>query len=108
MKIGHPDFECYFWRDVEFRLSFSLPRHVRYSEVSRMIQKTELTWATTNTGNLREMADFIARQECLAGERAKAAFERLKALGIIDEHGDSIGDELPPDMIPGAERDFGG
>ena len=73
-----------------------------------MIQKTELTWATVNTGDPREMADFLAGQERLAGERAKAAFEHLKALGIIDEHGESIGDELPPDMNPGAERDFGG
>ena len=43
-----------------------------------------------------------------AGERVKAAFERLQELGIFDAKGELIGDELPPDMQPGAKRDVGG
>jgi predicted ABC-type ATPase len=73
-----------------------------------MIQTKKLSWATVNTDDPLEMAEFRSQQERLAGVRVKAAFERLKSLGVIDEHGESIGDELPPDMIPGAERDFGG
>ena len=73
-----------------------------------MIPKTELSWATVNTADLAEMAEFRIEQERLASERARAAFERLKLLGIIDENGESTGGELPPDMRPGAQRDFGG
>ena len=73
-----------------------------------MVQTKKLSWATVNTDDPVEMEEFRAQQERLAGERVKAAFERLKSLGIIDEHGESIHHDLPPDMIPGAERDFGG
>jgi hypothetical protein len=73
-----------------------------------MIRKTELSWASVNTSDPVEMAEFRVQQERLANERAKAAFERLKLLGIIDEHGESVREELPPDMRPGAKRDFGG
>ena len=83
-------------------------RQLPYYGISPMIQKTELSWATVNTADPREMAEFRAQQERYADERAKAAFERLKAQGIIDADGNSIGDELPPDMRSGAKRDFGG
>jgi hypothetical protein len=73
-----------------------------------MIRKAELSWATVNTADPAEMAEFRVQQERLASERAKVAFERLKSLGIIDEHGASAGDELPPDMRSEAKRDFGG
>ncbi len=75
---------------------------------SSMIQKTELTWATVNTGDLDEMAEFNEQEARKAGERVKAAFQHLRDLGIVDEHGDLIDNELPPDMRPGAKRDFGG
>lgn len=73
-----------------------------------MIQKTELSFATVNSDDPAEMAEWRAQLERKADERAKAAFERLKLLGIIDEQGESICDELPADMRPGAQRDFGG
>jgi hypothetical protein len=73
-----------------------------------MFQEAELSWATVNTADPAEMAKFRMQQERLANERAKAAFERLKLLGIVDKHGESIGEELPPDMRSGAKRDFGG
>ena len=83
-------------------------RVVEYCGISRMVQTKKLSWATVNTDDPVEMAEFDAQQERLADERIKAAVERLKALGIIDEHGELISDELPPDMLPGADRDFGG
>ena len=73
-----------------------------------MTQKSELSFATVNSDDPVAIAEWRAQLECKADERAKAAFERLKLLRIIDEHGESIGDELPADMRPGAQRDFGG
>lgn len=40
--------------------------------------------------------------------RLEAELSRLRALGVIDEAGNRISTELPADMMPGAERDFGG
>jgi hypothetical protein len=40
--------------------------------------------------------------------RLEAELTRLRALGVIDEAGNRVSTELPPDMMPGAERDFGG
>jgi hypothetical protein len=84
------------------------PRQLPYYGFSTMSRKTELSWETVNTADPAEMAEFRVQQERLANERVKAAFERLKSLGIIDEHGESVGEELPPDMHSGAKRDFGG
>jgi hypothetical protein len=42
------------------------------------------------------------------GKRIRASCERLKALGIVDKDGNRIKKELPADMQPGADRDFGG
>jgi hypothetical protein len=41
-------------------------------------------------------------------KRIRASCERLKALGIVDKDGNRIKKELPADMLPGADRDFGG
>jgi hypothetical protein len=49
-----------------------------YRGISSMIQKTELTWATVNTQD------------------------------PVDANGELLTHELPPDMLPGAQRDFGG
>ena len=43
-----------------------------------------------------------------AVERVKAAARELQAKGIVDEHGKRIRQDLPPDMRPDSERDFGG
>jgi hypothetical protein len=42
-----------------------------------------------------------------AGERTKAAAEELERLGIADRDGNRIRRDLPVDMRPGADRDFG-
>ena len=73
-----------------------------------MIQKTEPSWATVNTDDPQEMAEFNEQEDRKAGERVKEAFQRLRNLGIVNESGELVGDELPPDMHPGAKRDFGG
>jgi hypothetical protein len=73
-----------------------------------MVKKVELTWTSVNTDDAQEMAEFDEQEDRKAGERVKAAFERLQELGILDAKGELIGDELPPDMQPGAKRDVGG
>jgi len=79
-----------------------------YRGISFMIQKTELTWATVNTEDPAEMAEFDEQEEQKAGERVKTAFKRLRDLGIVAANGELLTDELPADMRPGAKRDFGG
>jgi len=88
----------------------ALPRvtGMPYRGISCMTQKTELTWATVNTEDPVEMEEFDEQEEQKAGERIHAAFQRLRALGIVDEKGELLIHELPPDMRPGAKRDFGG
>jgi hypothetical protein len=51
---------------------------------------------------------LIARVLSGARERIQDDMRRARELGIIDEHGNRISKDLPPDMQPGAERDFGG
>lgn len=79
-----------------------------YLGMSSMIQKTELIWATVNTEDPQEMAEFDEHEEQKAGERVKTAFKRLRDLGIVGANGELLTHELPPDMLPGAKRHFGG
>lgn len=68
----------------------------------------ELTWANVNLDDPRERALFYEQERKKGGERARAAFQRLRELGIMDEHGELIRNEVSDDMRPGAKRDFGG
>lgn len=54
------------------------------------------------------MAEFNEQEDRKAGARARDAFQRLRNLGIVNENGELVDDELPPDMRPGAGHDFGG
>jgi hypothetical protein len=60
-------------------------------------------------------AEFFAEQEALekrlleeGARRIRRSCERAMAMGIIDKEGNLLKKELPPDMLPGADRDFGG
>jgi hypothetical protein len=55
-----------------------------------------------------ERRRFLAALQEEGGHRAKEAVEKLQALGILDQNGRVIPTELPEDMRPNAERDFGG
>ena len=72
-----------------------------------MIPKRELTWATVNTEDPQEMADFDEQEEQKAGERIRIAFKCLQDLGIVDASGELLSDELPADMRPPVERGVG-
>jgi hypothetical protein len=59
--------------------------------------------------------EYLAERERLLAEvmaegekRIHRAFAKAIALGIIDETGKRIKTELPNDMLPGSDRDFGG
>jgi hypothetical protein len=43
-----------------------------------------------------------------AVERATEAAQRLQEFGIVDDEGNRIRKDLPPDMEEGQDRDFGG
>ena len=42
------------------------------------------------------------------GKRIRRSVERAIAMGIIDKDGNRLKKELPADMLPGEDRDFGG
>ena len=59
--------------------------------------------------------EFLAKHDAVmervreeGAKRIRASVEKLLALGIIDKDGNRIKKELPADMRPGADRDFGG
>jgi hypothetical protein len=68
----------------------------------------ELTWADVNFDDPEERSRFYEQERRKGGERAKAALQRLRQLGILDDRGELLRDELPEDMKPSADRDFGG
>ena len=57
---------------------------------------------------LAEHEAVMARVREEGAKRIKRAVERAIALCIIDKDGNLLRNDLPPDMVPGADRDFGG
>jgi hypothetical protein len=63
----------------------------------------------------RYSSEYLAEQEAIekrvreeGAKRIRRSVERLIALGIVDTDGNRLKKELPADMLPGADRDFGG
>jgi hypothetical protein len=59
--------------------------------------------------------EFLAEQQAImtrvreeGARRIRRSCERAVALGIIDKEGDLLKMDLPADMLPGSDRDFGG
>ena len=57
---------------------------------------------------LAEHEAVMARVREEGARRIRRSVERLIALGIVDKDGNRLKKELPADMQPGADRDFGG
>ncbi len=57
---------------------------------------------------LAEHEAVMARVREEGAKRIKRSVERAIAMGIIDKEGNLLKTELPADMQPGADRDFGG
>jgi hypothetical protein len=68
----------------------------------------KLTWANANLQNSAERNALFQQEEKKASQRVKQAFDKLKAQGIVDEHGNLLSDELPEDMQQNSQCDFGG
>ena len=57
---------------------------------------------------LAEHEAVMARVREEGAKRIRRSVERAIAMGIIDKDGNLLKKELPADMQPGADRDFGG
>ncbi len=57
---------------------------------------------------LAEQEEVMARVREEGAKRIRRSVERAVAMGIIDKDGNLLKKELPADMQPGADRDFGG
>jgi hypothetical protein len=57
---------------------------------------------------LAEHRALMARVLEEGGKRIRRSVERLEAMGFYDKDGNRLKKELPADMQPGADRDFGG
>ncbi len=58
--------------------------------------------------DLAHMREVEAHVLAGAYDRIYASVERAKQLGLIDDKGNLLFTDLPDDMQPGAQRDFGG
>jgi len=70
--------------------------------------KAEYVKKTYSPEFLAEQAVIDQRVREEGARRIRRSCERLEALGIVDKDGNRIKKELPADMQPGADRDFGG
>jgi hypothetical protein len=57
---------------------------------------------------LAEEAELEKRLIEEGANRIRQSCERAMALGVIDKDGNLLKRELPADMLPDADRDFGG
>jgi hypothetical protein len=57
---------------------------------------------------LAEHKAVMARVMAEGEKRIHRSVARAIAMGIIDKEGNLLKKGLPPDMLPGADRDFGG
>jgi hypothetical protein len=63
---------------------------------------------TYSPEHLAEHRALMAQVLEEGGKRIRISVERLEALGFYDKDGNRLKKELPSDMQPGADRDFGG
>lgn len=68
----------------------------------------KLTWSNADLQKQSERDALFLQEEKKAAQRVKHAFDKLKAQGIVDEHGNLLSNELPKDMQQNSQCDFGG
>ncbi len=71
----------------------------------KKVKEEELTWATVDLDDDKEVTRFEERELEKAGERIRKAVKELEELGIVDDKGRRINKELPPDMQPHSQTD---
>lgn len=67
-----------------------------------------LTIETVNLDDEDEMDEFDNQIITAGLAKVRAESAELIRRGLMDEEGHMLTTELPPDMRPGSERDFGG
>ena len=67
-----------------------------------------LTIETANLDDERELNAFFNQVIDSGIKRVRAEGDELRRKGLLDEHGNVLLNELPPDMREESERDFGG
>lgn len=67
-----------------------------------------LTLETVDFDDIAEVEAFEEQMISVGMERVRAEGEELRRRGVLDEHGNLLLKEMPPDMREGSERDFGG
>lgn len=71
-------------------------------------QRTSHVTGVYSAEYLAEQERILARVREEGARRIRRSCEKATALGIIDEEGNFMMKELPDDMRPELERDFGG
>ncbi len=69
------------------------------------IKEEKLNWATVDLDDEEALDRFEEQELDRAGERIRKAVKELEELGIVDERGQRIKKELPPDMQPDSKTD---
>jgi len=67
-----------------------------------------LTIENVNLDDQDEMDAFVDQVITAGLERVRAEGDELRRKGLMDENGNLLIKDLPPDMKEGSERDFGG
>ena len=80
----------------------------KLEESAKEAPKAAYVKKTYSPEYLAEQAAIDKRVREEGAKRIRRSCERLIALGIVDKDGNRIKKELPADMQPGADRDFGG
>ena len=63
------------------------------------------TYSSEYLAEHRALMDRVLEE---GGKRIRRSVDRLIAMGFYDKDGNRLKKELPADMQPGADRDFGG
>jgi hypothetical protein len=78
------------------------------AEVSSETKKPAPATRTYSPEYIAEQEAILARVREEGAKRIRQSCERAEALGIVDKFGNLLKKELPPDMLRGSDRDFGG
>lgn len=73
-----------------------------------MATTKHLTGENVNLDDEREIDEFDEQVIAAGMARVRAQTAELRARGLMDEQGNLLVRELPPDMREGSDRDFGG
>ena len=81
----------------------------------RKLKKSAVEAPKTVNGKKTYSSEYLAEHEAVmarvreeGAKRIRRSVERLIAMGFYDKDGNRLKKELPADMQPGADRDFGG